>query len=548
MSHGGTGRDAAGTTTSTSADGAGTAPAAAARRSCDRWALPLAVLAVLVVAVANVQGLASGDDGVGYRATADSLLAGDGPGYFLERPLTVWPPLWPGLMAAVARLTPLGTMGAAALLNLVVTFLAVLVGFRLLRRVVDDDRLVVLGTLVIAVGPATVGLGHLLMTDFAFAVVVMAWVLALANQRDRDSTAWLVAAALLVWLGFGLRYVGVVLIGTGGLWLLLDLRRPLTRRLGTAALYGAVSVLAPLAWMLRNHATDGTFTGQRWPSARGLALNAFDVVATTGRFLLPGVFNGRAAPWATVAVLVGIAAVVLGWRVLSARAAQEGAASPARFGLHLLGGTLGLLLLHVLAYLGYMLYVRTTTALNRLDLRLLFPAYFPIVVLGLALVARLRLLDGEGSTTWARRGRTVAGVWAGANVLVGLTAMVLFAGGASFDDGDYESDAFDAVRASPALDALPEDCDVVSNLPNALYPAVESRWSPRRNAPESSLQLNDLEELIPTLDTDPTCLVWVDLKPVYTDLWPLEDLRARLDLQELARQGDVAVYRMRAPS
>ena len=45
----------------------------AARRS-DRWALPLAALGGILVLVSNVGGIAVGDDGVGYRATADSLL------------------------------------------------------------------------------------------------------------------------------------------------------------------------------------------------------------------------------------------------------------------------------------------------------------------------------------------------------------------------------------------------------------------------------------------------------------------------------------------
>ena len=74
----------------------------AARRS-DRWALPLAALSGTLVLVSNLGGIAVGDDGVGYRATADSLLRGDGLQYFLEHPLTVWPPLWPSLMAGLAK-------------------------------------------------------------------------------------------------------------------------------------------------------------------------------------------------------------------------------------------------------------------------------------------------------------------------------------------------------------------------------------------------------------------------------------------------------------
>ena len=236
------------------------------RRALRRWyPLALALAGSVAVLVANVGGIAIGDDGIGYQATADSLLAGDGLGYFLERPLTVWPPVWPWLMAAVAKVTPLDTLGAAVALNVVMTFLAVIVGHRLLVRVVRQERLVLLGTAVIALGSSTIGFGHLLMTDFAFGVLIMVWILALLNFQASGRWAFLVGAAGLVWVGFGLRYVGIVLVGIGGLWLLLDREHRVLLRVRNAAVFGVVSILAPVAWMARNHSVDGTYTGERVP-------------------------------------------------------------------------------------------------------------------------------------------------------------------------------------------------------------------------------------------------------------------------------------------
>ena len=160
----------------------------------------LALASVVAVALSNLNGLAIGDDGVGYRAIADSLLAGNGFGYFLERPVTIWPPLWPALMAVVAKVTPFGPPGATVVLNCITVVLATVVGHRLLRRLVGSDLLVFLGTAVIALGSSTIGFGHLLMTDFAFAVVVMAWLLCLMNFRD---TGKLLVAPRRVRVGVG---------------------------------------------------------------------------------------------------------------------------------------------------------------------------------------------------------------------------------------------------------------------------------------------------------------------------------------------------------
>ncbi len=516
--------------------------------SSDGYVWALAALSALAVLIANVAGIATGDDGVGYRAMADSLVAGNGYGYFLEDPVTVWPPIWPGLMAALSWLTPLNSLGAAIVLNAAVSFGVVLAGHRLLRTVVSDARLVLLGTLVFAVGPSTIGLGHVLMTDMAFALVVMVWMLVLMQFRRTGSWATLVGAALLAWAGFGLRYVGLVLIAFGGLWLLLDGRRSLLERVRNGVVYGIVAASAPLAWMLRNHSIDGTFTGERNPSARGFVDNCFDVAATLGRFLLPGFGNGFTKIWAAVGIVVLALIVWVTWKVLQRRPdgteRHDGFGSVVRRLFAALGTPLGLLLLVPTLYLAYMIYVRTTTALNQLDLRLLYPAYFPLLVLGVALVDRARRLDGTSATRWWRAAWSGAHVWAVLNVAAGLVAMVGFAAGHPYFEGNYESDVFDEVRANPALDAIPDGCTVYSNLPNGLYPAVEALWSPQQRALESSREIPDLEEITETLDDTPSCLVWIDQRPVWGHLWPLDELQDRLDLTLLDEHDDVAVYRM----
>ncbi|MGB3412328.1 MAG: glycosyltransferase family 39 protein, partial [Microthrixaceae bacterium] len=287
-----------------------------------RWIVwVLAAASFAAVLIANASGISIGDDGVGYQAIADSLARGDGYGYFLERPVTVWPPIWPGLMALVSRLTPLGTVGAAVLLNAIVSVGVVLLGNKLLRKAITSERIVLLGTIVLALGPATIGLGHVLMTDMAFALVVMAWMLLLIRFWEKGSIGDLVIAAMLVWVAFGVRYVGLVLIAIGGLWILLDSRGRLVERVRNGILYGVVSVLAPAVWMLRNYNIDETFTGERHTSARGFIDNGFDLTATIGRFLVPGVANGATKIWSAIGVAATVTAVIGLWIVLSKRPA-----------------------------------------------------------------------------------------------------------------------------------------------------------------------------------------------------------------------------------
>jgi hypothetical protein len=294
--------------------------------------------------------------------------------------------------------------------------------------------------------------------------------------------------------------------------------------------------------MLRNHSIDGTYTGERNPSARGLVDNGFDVAATLGRFLLPGLGNGMTKVWAGVGIVVLAIAAWLAWRVLSV------GRSPRQVVGHLvglLGRPMGLLLSFAVLYLLYMLYVRTTTALNQLDTRLLFPAYFPLMFVALALLERLRRLD-QGGDRWERRGVAVGWVWMAANVAAGLVGLVAFAAGHPYFNGNYESDVFDAVRENPAIAALPADCQLYSNLPNGLYPTYESLWSPQRRALESSREIPDLDEITATLQDTPSCLVWIDEPPVYGHLWTLAELEDRLDLEPVSTDGNVSTFLMHA--
>lgn len=518
--------------------------AARARPPRPRWLLPLAVCSAALVLLANLRGIAVGDDGVGYRAIADSLLTGNGLGYFLDDPLTIWPPLWSALMALIAWATPLDTLGAAVVLNMATAVAVVYVGHGLLTRVVRGQRFVMLGTVMMGLGVSTVGFGHLLMTDLAFAVVVMIWLRCLIAFHDTLARRWIVLAAMTVWVGFALRYVALYLLVLGCGWLLFDLRHKFMRRLVTAFIYGAVGIVLPALWMLRNHGINGTFTGERTPSARGPFANAFDVLSTMGQWLLPGVADGALRLWAVVALVVLVVSAWLGFRILTTDAPRTALDTPLRRLVAWIGSPSGLLAVQAFGYLAYMVYVRSSTALNRLELRLLNPAYFSLVALALVLAANLARLDRTDSTTWARRGYAIVVVWAAANVAVGVFAAVSFATGDPFFEGNYESDVFHEVRDDPVLDALGKGCATYSNLPNALYPRVEAQWSPRRTALESTAGTDDLDTLADSASREKSCLVWIDEPPRYGHLWTREQLSEKVVLEELDRSGQVTVYRI----
>ncbi|MEZ5321142.1 MAG: glycosyltransferase family 39 protein [Microthrixaceae bacterium] len=502
------------------------------------WAVTSAALVLL----ANSSGIAVGDDGIGYRAIADRMTTGRGLGYFLEPHLTIWPPGWPALMALVSKLTGLDAEHAAVLLNALTAAATVLLVDRLVRRVTRREGFQFAMVLVAAVGTSTMLFGHLLMTDFSFAAITLAGLLALLNYRDQRDLVWLGLAIVLVWAGFMVRYAGVVNIAIGALWLLNDRSADLRGRVLQAAGFAGGSALVPAAWVLRNIETDGTLMGLRYSSNRGLLANAGDMVATVGNFVLPGVASERRGLWLVVAA-VGIATMsVAMWRAVLRWPGAHSLKGLA----NRLDSASGLLTLHVAVFAAYMLYARTTTGLNRLDFRLLHPMYLPLCLIAIALLSRMSYRpNGLDGRRWGLLSFLLTYGWAALNIVVGLVMVGYFATAPDLFVGNYERPAFHAVRASPALQSIPRDCPTGSNLPNALYGSgVEAQWSPRRTGLESDDKVDDLARLDRHLANGPYCLVWIDLPPRYGHLVSLSALRHRYRLDEVSHDRALTVYRV----
>lgn len=515
----------------------------------DWWRRPYlwAGLSAVGVFVANIGGVATGDDGVAYVAIAERLLDGRGLGYFLEDPLTVWPPGWPALIALVAWATPLGTQGAAIALNMVAVASVVLLVHRILRHVVASQQLVFIGTVTSALGAEAMLFGHLLLTDYAFAGVTLGLFLAMLNYRNDPSPRWLIAAAAIVWAGFMLRYAGIVHIGTVGLWLLLDQRFEAKQRMMRAAGFGAMAAVVPVAWVLRNLATDGTTLGERYPSNRGFLHNVHDTILTIGNFIAPGLATDMETVWLGVAA-VGVAVVAaLLWRAL--RAGPD-AGTRVSGVMRLVGTGVGLFVLHVIVYAVYMIYVRSTAGLNRLDIRLLFPLYIPLVIVALAIIDRVEQRERVGSP-WRTLARGTVSLWAVCNVLLGVVMIGYFSTNPRLFGGNYNADEFVAVRESPIIAATEERCDpdrIVSNLPSGFFGSgVEPAWMPRRTFFESNVAVDDLKELNDELRREgDLCLLYVDLAPTYGHLATLDDLEQRVEVTELVVDEPVVLYRLSA--
>lgn len=512
--------------------------------SPSRWAIAAAALsaALLTLVVARFDRPAVGPDAVAYVAIADSLRAGDGIGFWLEDPLTTWPPLWPALIwlgmlvsGARADLVAL-VLNAAAVAGCVVASIA------LARRVLRTHTTTTVLVVSLAVSPLLIGLAVLVQTEILFALLVLLVLLSLLRWADEGAPRWLVAAGLLTATAFYVRYqaayVVPVFAGWIGLRVLVVQRRfwPAVRD----ALWYTVPALAPaIVWIVRNLSLSDTALGPRFPSDVGPAANLAGAFATTFKFLssLP---TAPTLPAAALTVVVLAVAVVVLER--STRPEGQGlvASLPSRLEQAVVG-PVGLLVTFVGVFTLLMVITRSLVGFDDLDIRLLAPCYVPTSLLFLRW-CEVVLIERPARATW---GRAVVGVWLGAQILVCL-ALVGPANSAVADYG-FNADRAVAVSTSPILDELPDGCVTYSNNAGDLYHSgFQAQISPRKVEYKSDEPTDDLAELREAVRSgERSCLVWVGYSED-DEYYSVGELSDEFVLEDLAEDGELRTYVIRA--
>lgn len=346
----------------------------------------------------NLEGKFS-PDSMFYMDGAQNLLAGRGlsssmaqldrllsTGQHLPRPMTVWAPVYPLLVAAGAGLG--WSVPAAALAVPILFFLLTLVAaYFLLAALYDKGTALLCAGFLLHFEPLrhvsthawseTVGLAPLLAALFLL--------VHLKDQKGMEGgkgaeggNAWrLFAAGSLAGLAVGARYALMPLFVVG-LLLAVDRtsRRASLVRAGSFALGFALFMVPVLG---RNLYHTGRLGGPRWGDAeRGVAegvsqtYHAFAETAWAPGFL-PGV----------------ILTLLFAATVLMCCLHAVGRKLPRTLREAITGKSQSVLLLWTLAYAGFLVFSQTRARIDPIDARLILPAALTLYLLMVALLARL---------------------------------------------------------------------------------------------------------------------------------------------------------------
>ena len=338
-------------------------------------------------------GAGISEDSVYLLSTALNFLAGEGWRDLTGEPLTLWPPLFPLLLAASSwvGVDPLAT---GRWVNATAFGLTILAAGCWLRSNLRSRWLALAATATI---PATLPLSHWvahLETDPLFVLLTLLALIQLAAFLNRRTTAPLWWAAIFTALAALTRWPGVALIGTGVLVLLPTARRKQT------LIFGAVSSVPLLAVLTRNWAVTGDLTratGNREPSGQPLFDGLGQAVDVFHAWIVPpNAPDGFAYLLGLAVAAVGLAGATVGLRYRQ----PDPEAAPASLRLEPIipFGAFSV------AYLVFMVAVVPFTVYQGIDSHYLLPIYVPLLLEAALLLDRFLSIASAGRMVAVRYG------------------------------------------------------------------------------------------------------------------------------------------------
>lgn len=415
------------------------------------WAIALAAAAWVWI-VTSFHGPGLDNDAAEYLAASASLVEGRGWIGVDGRPYTLWPPLYPLLIASLRGLGA-DALDAVRVLHSAAAAAVVLTTAAIASRAGAGRLAAIASSLLAAIAILRIAPMAWSETVFAALALLAAWCWLRYRERPR-SGRW-IALALALALAFAQRYVGALLIATlaGALLFSRDLGPP-PRRLARAASLALLSSLPILAWLARNRFAAGEIDGRRGPPSDDLLGDLGDAAFE----LLP--FVPRALEVRAALAAVPIALVAIGTTRLLARERVRG------------GGAL--IAIPVVFACG-LVVLRQVVEFDAIDARLMAPALPFVAVLGAAGASELaELLAGPV------RAAALAAVcaWGGvAGFDVSRSAVARVSAARHDGIGLYDSAVW---RGSPTIAWLrehPLEEEAASNEPYAIFVLAGERTS-----------------------------------------------------------------------
>ena len=303
-------------------------------------------------------------DGMVYSTAAQNICANGNFADYTHNAVVEFPAFYPFFLGAITLLTGLKPFAFAPILNALLFALIIYISGYIIDQFSYPSKWYSRAILsCIVLSPGLLEVYSMVWSETLFILWLLLFMIIMHRYFQSHSRKILILAAVIASLATVTRYAGVTIIGTGAILLLLDMKLPFRRKLADLLIFSAISPLLLIVNLARNHAVNGTLTGNREKSLTPLRTNLHDVGSVFYDWL--PFFNETygGAGWLAVFLITALAILCL-WQLVRYRRLTTYENIAAGFSLF---------------YLLFMVVTASISRFETLNSRFLSPAFIPLL-------------------------------------------------------------------------------------------------------------------------------------------------------------------------
>ncbi len=216
-------------------------------------------------------------DGVVYTTAAENLRSTGRFADFTNGPVIDFPAFYSIFLSAGMWVTGLKPLAFAPYLNALLFALIIFLSGHIMEQFQYKSKWYKAAILsCIVLSPGLLEDYSMMWSETLFILFLLLFMMAMYRYLQSHSGKALIAAAVITSIACITRYAGIVIIGAGGIFILVNSKQSLLKRIKDGLIFATISPLLLIVNLYRNYQLSGTLTGHREQSVTPLISNMHD--------------------------------------------------------------------------------------------------------------------------------------------------------------------------------------------------------------------------------------------------------------------------------
>ena len=231
---------------------------------------------VIVYVFTLHSGIGVSPDSVVYLGTARNIHAHGLFNDFANKPMVIFPLLYPIFLSITMFMTHHDPMVFAPILNPFLFAIAIYISGRMMERFVNHSRWYQqIALFSLTLSPCLLEIYSMLWSETIFVILLLLFMIFLSRYLKSPSIKNLIVISIITGLACVTRYAGITLIATGGLMLILSYNLTNRNKIIHGFIFTIISSSLLIANLMHNHAHSPTLTGDREKSVTSIFDNIY---------------------------------------------------------------------------------------------------------------------------------------------------------------------------------------------------------------------------------------------------------------------------------